>query len=111
MSSAWISVILITFLSSVLFPWIACDDLRFNDDGQASLVHQLATKDRLYVRSLFPWLTRTLERPKKKEDSAVGNNLMHSVNLLDRIMKWERASRKFERMRSGSDFQHMEDFY
>ncbi|CDW58265.1 hypothetical protein TTRE_0000657201 [Trichuris trichiura] len=110
MSSARISVILITFLSSVLFPWIACDDLRFNDDGQASLVQQLATNDRLYVRSVFPWLTRTLERPKK-EDGAVGKNLMHSVNLLDRIMKWERASRKFERMRSGSDFQHMEDLY
>ncbi|KRZ68451.1 hypothetical protein T10_4697 [Trichinella papuae] len=37
---------------------------------------------------------------KRQSSSHLGDNLLHSVSLLDHMMKWERTTRQLERMRS-----------
>ncbi|KAL1238466.1 hypothetical protein T4A_10074 [Trichinella pseudospiralis] len=37
---------------------------------------------------------------KRQSSSHLADNLLHSVSLLDHIMKWERTTRQLERMRS-----------
>ncbi|OUC47093.1 hypothetical protein D917_07196, partial [Trichinella nativa] len=48
-----------------------------------------------------PWpLIKQDSIGKRQSSSHLGDNLLHSVSLLDHMMKWERTTRQLERMRS-----------